>query len=52
MSPDAQSAYSAALDPWRRKAERERKVINHVSWDGENIVVTMIPRKEAAELLL
>lgn len=48
MSAADQSAYRAALEPWAKKAERERKVIEHVRWADGHASVIMVPRSHGA----
>jgi hypothetical protein len=40
------SAYRAALEPWAKKAERERKVIEHVRWTNGYAEVTLRHREK------
>jgi hypothetical protein len=47
VSPADHQRYRAALEPWKRKAERERKVISHVRYHDGQAAVVMIPRREA-----
>jgi hypothetical protein len=44
VSPSDQAAYRAAVDPWKRKADRERKEINHVRWHDGHVEVLLVPR--------
>jgi hypothetical protein len=46
VSFDAEQ-YRRAVEPWARKAERERKVINHVRYHDGQASVIMVPRREA-----
>lgn len=39
------AAYRAAVEPWAKKAERERKVITHVRYHRGHANVTLEARK-------
>lgn len=47
MTGEERAAYAAALEPWARRAEREGKVIDHVSYRYGRAEVMMVPRKVA-----
>lgn len=47
MTPGEQDAYRAAVEPWAKKAERERKVITHVRYRDGHADVALEARKRA-----
>lgn len=52
MSPADRDAYKAALEPWARRAERERKVITHVRYHHGHADVTLEARKRVESVPL
>lgn len=49
MTAPQLDAYRAALDPWKRKAERERLIITHVRYERGHADVTLSPRPHRVE---
>lgn len=47
MTHEDQAAYHSAVDPWTRRAERERKVVSHVLYRNGHAAVTLSPRPKA-----
>jgi hypothetical protein len=47
VTVEDRAAYAAALEPWVRRAEREGKVIDHVSYRDGHADVVLVKRGEA-----